>query len=270
MPSILAVVISIVIVAVAVMCSTETTSFGNETTVGPYPSTNPFTFLQALSAFVFAFKSSIFMELLAEMKVPKQFPRSLTFSFGLMSCTYMFVVVVAYGYKGSSVPGFLPDILSEGPAKIAADVLLLLHIIIAYVVVSQPLHVWFHSKIFPKTLYQDTFSGQLHWFLICFGFVAFSWLIANLIPFFAEVQSLIGSLFGAPIMFGWPALFYVLSCRQGVNSWKETISHMGWMRAVLCGLFLFVFLPLFLILGTGGAIWSIVESIQDSPSPFSC
>jgi len=270
-PSVIAVLISILIVTVALM-SEGGGPFGNDTTVGPSPGTNPLTFLQALSAFVFAFKSSIFMEVLAEMKAPKQFPKALAYSFTFMAVVYMYVVVTAYGMKGSAVPGFLPDILPEGPARITADVLLLIHITIAYVVVAQPVHAWIHSKVAPKTLYKNTTKGKIHWFLICLGFVSFAWLIANLVPFFDEVQSLIGSLFGAPIMFGWPALFYTLSCRRKTEdgTWKSTLKVMGWKHSTMCALFLFAFLPLFLILGTAGSLMSIIDSIQNAGAPFSC
>ena len=39
--------------------------------------------------------------------------------------------------------------------------------------------------------------------------LAFGFVVANAIPFFEDFQNLLGSLTGAPILFGWHAFFYL-------------------------------------------------------------
>ena len=47
---------------------------------------------------------------------------------------------------------------------------------------------------------------------------------------------MIGSALGAPILFGWPALFFVLAS-------KKFHVRIGWFDQVMCALFLGVLLP---------------------------
>jgi len=56
--------------------------------------------------------------------------------------------------------------------------------------------------------------GTLRWFGVSLACLMFSILVANGIPFFSELQALLGSLTGAPILFGWPAFFYLRSCHM--------------------------------------------------------
>ena len=144
---------------------------------------------------------------------------------------------------------------------------------VSYVIACQPLHMWLHATIFPKTFNEDSLVGQIHWFIITFAYIVFGFIVGNLIPFFADVQALIGSLFGAPTIFGWPPLFFIMMCRSKnpESSWKETFQQMGIIHTVLCLLFLFVCTPLFCILGTTGAIQSIIEDSKSAMiKPFQC
>ena len=49
-------------------------------------------------------------------------------------------------------------------------------------------------------------------FLLVLGVLGCGFVVSNAIPFFSDVQNLIGSLLGAPIVFGWPAAFFVRGC----------------------------------------------------------
>ena len=245
--------------------------FGKTTTTGPLPGTSPLDFLESLSAFVFAYQGqSIYLELMSEMKDARQFPRSCNFAYIVMCSMYGLTVVVAYGFRGIDTPEFLPDILPAGAARTMAGILVVMHITVSYVIACQPLHTWLHSTIFPKTFHGESLRGSLDWFFVTFGYIAFSFCVGNLIPFFADVQALIGSLFGAPTMFGWPVAFYFALYRRRTESWKSACEQMGWANAGICLLFLFVLTPLFCILGTTGAIQSIIEDAEQATKPFQC
>jgi hypothetical protein len=84
-------------------------------------------------------------------------------------------------------------------------------------------------------------------------------------------------------VFGWPVAFYVILCRQQAQqqqqddlsqqapSWWATLRFMGGCHHVLiCAVFLFVLTPLFCLLGTSGAIASIVRDAEDAGEPFQC
>lgn len=49
------------------------------------------------------------------------------------------------------------------------------------------------------------------WGAITFTMLALSWLIANAVPFFSELMGIIAALSTAPLTFGFPALFYIVS-----------------------------------------------------------
>lgn len=188
------------------------------------------------------------------MKDSRQFTKATSIAYLTMFFFYSATIVIAYGSQGADTPGFLPDVLGESTSSKIVSVLVLLHLIVAYIIAVQPLHVWFHKTICPKTLYKNDISGTRDWFIITFAYTLFGFCIANLIPFFADLQALIGTLLGAPIMFGWPPLLYSLAKRQETESTSinETFSSMGMPKMVLCGFMMFVLVPIFLVVGTWG------------------
>lgn len=174
LPSSLAVVTAIAIIIAKLVSShisaqdeANPPEFGDNTTVGPAAGTRPFKYFESLSSFVFAYQGqSIFMELMSEMKDLKQFPKANNLSVFFMFFVYTTTTVVVYGLVGNAAPGFLPDILDEGTAKVTVGILLVFHIMVSYVVTCLPLHVWFQSRIFPKSLFQDSFRGTMDWSII--------------------------------------------------------------------------------------------------------
>ena len=68
-------------------------------------------------------------------------------------------------------------------------------------------------------------------------------MLAIAIPFFADLQGLLGSLTGAPFIFGFPAFFFLRA-----SSLANV--HVGWPDYIICVLFLFVLMPLFMVVGT--------------------
>ena len=105
---------------------------------------------------------------------------------------------------------------------------------------QQPLHRTIHRHFFAATADAAGAMAALHWLCVTVrtlalaisldhprypepagtppllipplhqvGMLAFAFLVANAIPFFDDFQNLLGSLTGAPILFGWPAFFYV-------------------------------------------------------------
>ena len=138
-PSMLAIIITILIVLISMlMGDTETnnnnntnatiddsSSFGDTTIIGVKEGTDAFDYLQSLSSIVFSFQGqSIFLELMNEMKQPQQFGKSVNSAYGIMFFWYASTVIIAYGVEGDTVTKFLPDILvDKSGASITAGVL---------------------------------------------------------------------------------------------------------------------------------------------------
>ena len=279
LPSTLAIIVTLIIMIVALVCSlndgeddTTSNTFGEDTTAGVMEGTTVFGFLQALSSIIFAYQGqSIFLELMTEIKDPKNFGKSCNVAYGVMGVVYTSIVAVAYGISGDHLTDFLPDILTAGPAKTTVGVLLVFHILVAYVIAIEPFHFWLHATAFPNTFRKTSFWGNVHWFIITVGYILFAFVIANLIPFFGALQGLIGSLLGAPIVFGWPSLYYPLTHKNKTcGSWKDTFASIGPINTVISLLFLFVITPVFMVMGTWGGINDLITDVGDSGYPFSC
>jgi len=306
LPSTVAVVVSVFIIATNILLlkdngSTDTAAA--ETTTTTDTTKSLFDYLMALSSFCFAYQGqSIYLELMSEMKEPRHFPRAINVAYGIMCFFYGFTVwVTYYGISSSSdIPGFLPDILPLNSfSRSVVGALVVLHIAVSYVIAGQPLHKWLHETIFVSSSEPEegaeSKSRRTTWFYVTFGYLIFGWVLSNCIPFFADVQALIGSLFGAPIMFAWPVIFVVAAVATAnstssyagltmmdrtakntnnastIQFWKQGFRQLGWGHASICIVFLVICTPLFCILGTIGAIQSIVEdSEQAAVGPFHC
>lgn len=163
-----------------------------------------------MSSFVYAFAGhSLFLELLREMKRPTDFPKSIYSANTLMMAVYASTMAVGYYYRGSSVHGFLPASLAAGHLKTAVSLLLTYHIVCSYLITSQPLCNHIHASLWPHTVNDYGMQGKQHWFLLTMGFLVFSYVIANVIPFFSAFQNIIGAIMSAPVVFLFPPMFFL-------------------------------------------------------------
>ncbi|EOD41632.1 hypothetical protein EMIHUDRAFT_420217 [Emiliania huxleyi CCMP1516] len=263
-PSSLAVIITIIMVVAELFTNEGDEPFGSAGTVGPPPGTTFFQAYGGLTTIVFAYLGQdVFCEIMQEMAEPKDANKSINLAYSVMTLVYAFTTIVAYGLEGRSVEGFLLDSLPDSPVKRVASGLLAFHVIVAYAIVSVPLTNFFYGLCFPNTpIHDGGVPARLRWALISIGYLVFSYLIATLIPAFSAIQGLIGSLCGSPILFGFPAAFYILACRLN----KKKISTFD---KVTCALFLCVLCPLFFLCGTIDSIMQIGDAVKDAGTPFS-
>jgi amino acid permease len=220
----------------------------------------------SLGSFIFAYQGqSMFLEIIREMREPRHFPRAVLSATAVMLATYLTVIIVGYAVLGESVAGFLPDSLEAGPLKSAVGLLLAFHVAVAYLITGQPLHRNLHLLLFTTSADEWGHRAALHWLLITLGQLGFGFGIANVVPFFSDFQNLLGSLTGAPILFGWPALFFLRG---------SMLNALPISRAdlIMCSIFLVLFLPIFTVLGTVNAVLDIAHDWHGNATaaPFSC
>ncbi|MDC0525502.1 amino acid transporter [bacterium] len=209
-----------------------------------------------MASFIFAYMGhSVVFEIMREMRDPNDFSRAALSSNTFMICVYVGTSTLGYAAYGADVAGYLPDSMRAGPAKRVVGALLTLHTAVAYMVVAQPLHRAYHGFFLSETLDKPSSmqhpKAALHWLLICTCQMVFSAVFAIVVPFFADLQGLIGSLTGALIMFGYPALFFL-------RAHQLHGAPVGWADTLLCSLFLYIFTPAFLVLGTMSSVKQIV------------
>ena len=88
-------------------------------------------------------------------------------------------------------------------------------------------------------------TQRMTWFFISLITIFTSYIIAVMLPLFDLLSMILGALCGAPIVFGWPAIFYLVACkRKGIS--------MSCFDTFMCYSYLFFFLPLFVIFGAAG------------------
>eukprot|EP00966_Prymnesium_polylepis_P016793 387518-Prymnesium_polylepis.1 len=188
--------------------------------------------------------------MMREMRDASTFPRAAVSGYSFMLVVYASTAITAYAALGHSVPGFLPDSLHAGPTRQLVGVLLTFHIVVAYLITAQPLHRTLHAALFPRTLDGDGAEARMHWAAISAGHLLVCFVLGNSIPFFADMQALIGSLTGSAIVFGFPAYFYLRAhrlARQPMSAFDR----------LACTAYLLVATPLLTLLGT----WASVRDI---------
>jgi amino acid permease len=230
----------------------------------------PGTFLQIYgrtSTMVFAYQGqSIYYEIMREMESSSDFPKAIFAASTIMGSVYLATCLISVWLMGRNVPEFLPDAIPASHLLVRRIVgwLLAYHVVVSYILTNQPLASTFHAMLSPDTLLDYvSWRGKLFWLAITSALLGFSFLLANAIPFFSTFQALIGSLLGAPLMFGWPAFFYLSACvQQG--------SFVPYIDGGLCFLFLIVFLPLCTVAGCISAVQNLISNWASQGLPFQC
>eukprot|EP00041_Stephanoeca_diplocostata_P019864 m.432789 g.432789 ORF g.432789 m.432789 type:complete len:457 (-) comp21414_c1_seq6:171-1541(-) len=219
--------------------------------------------------YIFAYQGqSVFFEVMREMKTPKKFPHSVGAANFIMMLVYSLISGLSYYFKGDYLDtqsGFLPNSVTNRTIKIIVGCLVTFNLISAYLLTNIPLAIAFHDIWdFENSRDHTSWKGRLQWLVINACILTFGFVMTNLVPNFKAFQSIIGSAFGAPIMFGWPALFMVAAHLR----FKR---QLGVLHAAGCACFLVIFLPSCMGLGLTNAIKSLLDSWNDSHgSPFMC
>ncbi|KAF7543008.1 hypothetical protein G7Z17_g11093 [Cylindrodendrum hubeiense] len=196
-----------------------------------------------------------FMPVIAEMKVPKSFPKALFSSQGALAACYVSFGTVVYFYCGQYVAS--PSLASAGGTleKIAYGVS-----VPGFIMTST---LWVHLAA--KFLLVRILRGSEHlqsnsvthwatWLGSTIGITAMSFIIAEAVPFFSYLIGLIGSLCCAPTCLIIPALMGLYIDQGNHRSSK--------LKMAVCGLHCFtIVLGSFLtIAGTYTTIQSIVNA----------
>merc|ERR1719159_757101 len=129
---------------------------------------------------------------------------------------------------------------------------MVLHVFVSFCLNSQLLTRAIQVRLFPSNVSANNKKEALQWLGISTCTVLSAWLVSNAIPFFSDMEALISSICVGPTTFGFPALFYLLACRQ---QGKRVPIHE--LLACLTMCFIAVF---FVLVGTGVDVYQIVEN----------
>mmetsp|Transcript_42589 Transcript_42589/g.79832 ORF Transcript_42589/g.79832 Transcript_42589/m.79832 type:complete len:457 (+) Transcript_42589:297-1667(+) len=220
----------------------------------------------ALASIVFACGSHfVYLEVMGEMKNVLQFPAAMNLAGVFVLGSYVAISAAGYGAYGEGVRAYAVDVLPPGPARQAASLLMLLHTMVSYILMSQILCtslLQLSSLRIYKSPKSPASASREDWLLVSALVLMASFLVANVVPFFEDLTVIIGSLIGAPICFGIPATFLLRAHSQG----KMSITRCE--QLFLCGLL--VFTLLLIVLGLNSGLVSLARKWDTFGLPFEC
>ncbi|OGE49984.1 hypothetical protein PENARI_c019G03411 [Penicillium arizonense] len=177
----------------------------------------------AVTNIVFAFIAHVsFFGIMSEMQDPKEFPKSLAMLQVVDTIMYIVTAMVIYCYAGPDVSS--PALSSAGPLmKRVAYGLAIPTVIVAGVVFGHVACKYIYVRIFrgerSHHMHQRSFLATGTWVAIGLSTWTVAWIIAESIPVFNELLSLISALFGSWFSYGLPAIFWLV---MNKGKWVST------------------------------------------------
>ncbi|KAJ5652336.1 hypothetical protein N7507_009762 [Penicillium longicatenatum] len=168
----------------------------------------------AVTNIVFAFIAHVsFFGIISEMEDPRQFPKSLAMLQIVDTTMYVVAAMVIYCYVGPDVSS--PALSAAGPVmKKVAYGLAIPTVIVAGVVFGHVACKYIYVRIFrgdrSHHMHQRSLLATGTWVAICLSTWTIAWVIAESIPVFNDLLSLISALFGSWFSYGLPAMFWLL------------------------------------------------------------
>ncbi len=223
------------------------------------PSSSIITTLSSLSSIIFAVGSQkLFLNIRHDMVCRDQSVLSLGIALFTFVTAYIAISVLA----GPRPPKFLLDAIpSDTLAQRLAGIFLWIHVAVSYAINSQALCSSMDRLLLIGTLGVIHIPPRRRWILLTLGTCVTSFIIANAIPFFQDLTSLIGALTSIPLSLFLPAVLYRKYCN--VLLCYPTLSSLGsYALMMLSGVFV--------VCGLIAALSSIEVDWANQKAPFSC
>ncbi|OJJ32733.1 hypothetical protein ASPWEDRAFT_115016 [Aspergillus wentii DTO 134E9] len=165
----------------------------------------------AVTNIVFAYCGhAAFFGVIAEMKNPRDFPKAVAMLQGFEIVFYTVASIVIYRYAGQGVAS--PALGSTGPVlrKVAYGIAIPT-IVIGGVVNGHIAVKNVYVRIFrgSDTMHKRSFKATSTWFGLNLTFWIIAWVIAEAIPVFNNLLSLVSALFASWFSFGFGGIFWL-------------------------------------------------------------
>lgn len=221
---------------------------GEELEARVYPAPTANGFFKAFGSIMFAFAgASTFPTIQADMKERSKFPISATLAIGILFCIYFPMAAGCYFALGEKVTDNIVLAMSGGWQKVTVEVMLLLHLITAYPIITNPPAQFFEqvlnvpSSFNWKRVALRTFST----FVLLF--------IAESVPSFGSILDLVGASTVTLLTFVFPPFFYMKLADASLTrkDWVPRIIP-KWER---------VYCWLLIVLGIAGGCLATVQAL---------
>ncbi|RAH79099.1 amino acid transporter [Aspergillus japonicus CBS 114.51] len=209
----------------------------------------------AITNMVFAFAAhAAFFSFISELKHPKDYPKALYLLQTIDTTLYILVAVLIYYFAGPTVVS--PALGSASPV--------VRKIIISGVVNGHIACKYIYIRLFRGTdrVHATDWTSYALWAGIALGVWALAWVIAEAIPSFSNILSLVASLLATWFTYGLPGIFWLYL------NWGLWFSSLG--KFALTVVNVFMFCAGAIICGLG--LYVSGKAIHETPAQasFSC
>lgn len=218
---------------------------------------------------VFAYSFAVCQfSFMSEMHRPQDYVKSIMTLGGAEIFIYTITGALVYAFVGSNVGS--PALLSAGPtvSRIAFGVALPV-IFISGSINGTVVCRYIVNRAFENSpiKYTNTKAGWIIWIVIVAISTVIAWVVAEAIPFFNDLLSIISALFTSGFTFYFPALFWWFLVKEG--KWNK-----DWKNIALTATNALVLAIGLCVLGCGtyAAVQDIVNAYDSGEvrSPFTC
>ncbi|KAA8647984.1 hypothetical protein EYZ11_009745 [Aspergillus tanneri] len=166
-----------------------------------------------------------FME---EMHTPEDYVKTLWWLGGIQIIIYTLTGSIIYASVGQEVQS--PALLSAGPlfSRVVFGIALPV-IFISGSINTTVVSRYIHGKVYQNSVVRfiNTTKGWATWLALVSTITAIGWVIAEAIPVFSELLSIISSLFVSGLSFYLPPVIWYVLLREGAwyekHNWKSSI-----------------------------------------------
>uniref|UniRef100_A0A7S2RWY1 Amino acid transporter transmembrane domain-containing protein n=1 Tax=Mucochytrium quahogii TaxID=96639 RepID=A0A7S2RWY1_9STRA len=224
-------------------------------------------FFNGISKLLFAYLGCyLYLQMLAEMRKPSDFPKTFLIAGPFQVGMYMFVGTVGYIYDGVSAKSIILDSINphtHGATLRAAAIFLALHLIVTYVILSTVLVRRIHVYADDASVNDRGKRGRVVWLALSLSLLLLCFILANAIPLFDKITSLAGALQAPIIGFIAPCLFLLFAHRRaGIRTSKLEMFVL--FTVILCS-------TIILFVGTAANIISFIDAMNEQKkTPFEC
>lgn len=207
---------------------------------------------------------SCFFTVMAELKNKEDWPKALAALQFLDTSLYLIAAIVIYVYVGPDVPS--PALSAAGSVVVRKVIwgIALPTIVIAGVIYAHVAGKFIFLRILGNTEHaaKRTFIGTATWLATTFGIWLIAFVIAESIPIFNSLLSLVAALFVSWFSYGIPGFMWLFLYRgEYFKDWKSIVGLVANLFLVAAG---FMFCAL--------GLWSTVDSLSSNSTkqPWSC
>ena len=236
-----------------------------EVVVAPVINPGFTTYLSTLIDLVFAYGGQgLYLEVMAEMKNPVDFKKSLYFISSSMVVFYLWSATSLYLRYGHFSQGSILYTIRGSAFKSVASVFFFVHVCISFCLIAQVVNRALHVRIAPKSVNKGDRTETIQWFCISVCTAVAAWLVCMIVPFITDIQNIISAVCTGPLTYFFPAFLYVLSCRKQGHAISKV-----WEWPILA--FMMVIGVVFASAGTVTSFMTFADNLRtEHAHPFSC